>query len=267
MKIARLAVLGVALAAGGGAAFFVSGRSQPPAQIVQAAPTIETDEVLVAAKDVALGTLVAEADVRWQAWPKEATSAGMILKRESPGAVDEAKGSVTRGSFVQGEPIRRDKLVKGPNSGFMSAILPSGYRAMSIKIEGDGVTSAGGFILPNDHVDVVRSFRDDIASKATGLDTYNAQIILTNVRVLAIGQNVQEKNGERVVIGTNATLELNPAQVESITLAQRIGQLSLALRSMVDSGQPTESRGANAPEEGSGLIVIRYGVAAQIGKP
>lgn len=264
MKVARLAVLGIALAAGGGAAFFVSGKAPPPAQIIQNAPAMETDEVLVAAKDVPLGTLVAETDIRWQLWPKASTSAGMMLKSVTAGAIEEAKGSVTRGSFVEGEPIRRDKLVKGSNSGFMSAILPTGLRAMAIKIESTGETSAGGFILPNDHVDVVRSFRDDAASRVAGTDTYGAQIILTNIRVLAIGQNVQEKNGERVVVGTNATLELDPNQVEILTLAQRVGQLSLALRSMVDSHQPSQLN--LSPQEGGGLTVIRYGVSAQVGR-
>lgn len=264
MKTARLIVLGIALAAGGGALFFFNGLRQAPATIVQAAPAVDLEDVLVAAKDIPLGTLVADTDIYWASWPRSSTSAGMIRKSDAPTGFEDAKGSVTRGSFFQGEPIRKEKLVKGPNSGFLSAILPSGFRAVAIDIQSGGNTSAGGFILPNDHVDVVRTFRDEEASKAQALDIYSTETVLTNIRVLAIGQNVQEKNGERVVTGGNATLELDPQQVERVLLAQKVGQLSLALRSMVDSNQKAAEQ--QAPKETAGLTVVRYGVAVQVGK-
>src|SRR5208283_3962389 len=101
-------------------------------------------------------------------------------------------------------------------------------------------TSAGGFILPNDRVDVVMISRDDEATRARGVEVLTAQTILANVRVLAIGQNVEEQNGKKVVTGANATLELDPDQVNLIVLAQRAGNLHLALRSLVDSGGPAE---------------------------
>ena len=267
MKVARLAVLGIALAAGGGAAYFMAGNKAPPAQIV-AAPAIPTDEVLVASKDLQMGTLIAETDLIWQAWPTQSTSPGMLTKSATPNAMDDIKGSVSRTNFLQGEPIRKDKLVKGPNSGFLSAIVPSGLRAVAINIESGGTTTAGGFILPNDHVDVIRTFRDAGASKATGVDLAGAQTLLTNVRVLAIGQNIQEKNGERVVVGTSATLELNPEQVEAIILGQRTGQLHLALRAMVDSTQPVHLNplaGSIDDSDTNALTVVRFGVTNPLG--
>lgn len=260
MKMARIIVLGVALAAGGGAMLFLNTPKPGPVQIIQAAPQIEMEDVLVAAKDIPLGTLVSDEYIHWVAWPKASTSAGMMRKSDSPTAFEDAKGSVSRGSFLEGEPMRKEKLVKGPNSGFLSAILPSGARAVAIDIHGGGNTSAGGFVLPNDHVDIIRTYRDEEASKATGLDTYGTETVLSNVRVLAIGQNVQEKNGERVVIGNNATLELDPAQVEKVLLAQKAGQLSLALRSMVNSNQKTAPE---PPKDATGLTIVRFGVAAR----
>jgi hypothetical protein len=103
---------------------------------------------------------------------------------------------MTRVSFLRGEPMRRDKLVKGGAGGFMSAILPAGMRAVAIKIDNGGDSEAGGFILPNDRVDVVRVYRDDEATKARGAEVMGSQTILANVRILAIGQNVQEENGK-----------------------------------------------------------------------
>ncbi len=258
MKIARLAVLGVALAAGGTAAWLASGPGpvEPTAGLPQ---QVNTEEVLVAVKDLPLGSLLADTDITWQPWPKDAVSKGMIRKLDGGNPIEEVKGSVNRGNIFEGEPIRREKLVKGPNSGFLSAILPTGYRAVAINIDAQGGTTAGGFILPNDRVDVIRTYRDQDQSKVSGMDVYTSETILSNVRVLAIGQNVQEKNGERVVTGANATLELDPKQAEIIVLAQRIGQLSLTLRSMVDANR-TEQVGHDDRE---GITVVRYGVAAR----
>lgn len=264
MKVARLAVLGVALAAGGSAFYFMSGNKPLPIQqIINAAPTIETDDVLVAAKDLQMGMQVAEIDLAWQPWPTKAVSPGMLAKSTLPGAIEDIKGSIARANFLQGEPIRRDKLVKGTNAGFLSAIVPTGLRAVAIAIEPTGSNTAGGFILPNDHVDVVRTFRDVNASKATGADIAGSQTLMTNVKVLAIGQNIQEKNGEKVVIGVNATLELDPVQAETIILAQRTGVLSLVLRPLVDSTQPTKMVpliGSAEDSDSNALTVVRFGV-------
>jgi pilus assembly protein CpaB len=164
-------------------------------------------------------------------------------------------------SFFKGEPIRREKLVKGPNSGFMSAILPSGMRAVAINIDTQGSTSAGGFVLPNDRVDVLRTVRDDEAAKSGVADAFVTEILLSNIRVLAIGQNVQEKNGERVVIGSNATLEVDPRQAETLILAQRVGQLSLALRSLLDASRTAETATPDQQTDNT-LTIVRYGIAA-----
>jgi len=199
MKPARIAVGGIALAAGIGAMLMFGRAPQLPAPIIQAAPNIETDEVLVAARDLPMGTLIGEADLTFQSWPKASVTQFTLHKSE--GLIADIKGSVTRANFLQGEPMRRDKLVKGPNSGFLSAILPSGSRAVAINIDTKGSTSAGGFILPNDHVDIIHTYRDLEASKTIGMEVYGSETILTNVRVLAIGPNIQEKNGEQIVAG------------------------------------------------------------------
>ena len=134
-------------------------------------------------------------------------------------------------------------------------------RAVAISIDSRGASSAGGFILPNDRVDIIRTFRDDESSRAGGVDVHMSETILTNIRVLAIGQNIQERNGEKVVTGETATLELTPAQAEMITLAQKIGHLSLALRSLADANQTQDAPRSDRAE--SALTVVRYGVAKQ----
>jgi pilus assembly protein CpaB len=264
MNRVQIAVLGVTVIAFGGAYVLFASSGPPAPQIVKIAQKVDTDDVLVAAHDIQMGTRLTEADYVWQEWPKNALSPAMIKKSDGPNATDDIKDGVTRMSFLQGEPMRRDKVVKGPNSGFLSAILPSGMRAVAINIDQQGGNTAGNLILPNDRVDVIQIFRDEDSSKARGTEVLVPRTILSNVRVLAIGQNVQEKNGEHVVVGANATLELDPEQAEQIILAQRKGNgnLHLTLRSMLDfAGKATSN--TELDSDNSGMTIVRYGAAQQ----
>jgi pilus assembly protein CpaB len=255
MKVAQIAVLGIAVAAGTGAVMMMRGTPQPaPVPVVQAPPPVPKTEVLVAASDLPMGQALKSSDMRWQEWPADAAGGGLIKKGDSGGkTIEELSGSIVRYAMLNGEPIRREKLIKG-QGGFMSAILPAGMRAVAISIDNRGSTSAGGFILPNDRVDVIKTEAGGDGAPAI------SEIILSNIRVLAIGQNVQERNGEKVVTGETATLELTPAQSEMIVLAQKVGQLSLALRSLADVNETgTPSR----DPQPSALQVIRYGVQQQ----
>ncbi|HEX8663041.1 MAG TPA: Flp pilus assembly protein CpaB [Beijerinckiaceae bacterium] len=266
MKPARLAVLGIAILAGGGAALMMSGGGEPPPapQVVEVAAPAKTVDVLVAAADVQMGHGLKAADLRWLAWPADSVPAAVIRKSEFPNAVEETAGSIARTNFFGGEPIRREKLIKADGGGFMSAILPAGMRAVAMSIDTRGASSAGGFILPNDRVDVIRTYRDEESSRSGGVDVIMSETILTNIRVLAIGQNIQDRNGEKVVTGETATLELTPAQAETIALAQKVGQLSLALRSIADANQPQDAPRTDRAE--NALTVVRYGVPKQSAK-
>jgi pilus assembly protein CpaB len=254
MKPARIIVLAIALVAGGIAAF-LAGRSEPPPAPVPVAQ-LETTDVLVAASDIGLGNRVTAPDLRWQTWPAAAAGANFIRRRERPDAINELAGSIARATFSAGEPIREAELIKGTGSGYMAAILPSGMRAISVQISPE--TGAGGFILPNDHVDVILTRRDKAAEKvAEGGEVHTSEVILSNVRVLAIDQTVGEKNGQRVVLGKTATLELTPRQAEMLARSREQGMLSLALRSLVDfntKDKPVE----DDPRRGS-VNVVRFG--------
>src|SRR5581483_1352078 len=239
MKDARILVLGVALAAGGAAAFLVSGDDEKKAEAPAPAPVAQlpTVDVLIAKGDIPMGTAVSTANFAWQAWPAASTGDSYITKKDRPNATEELNGSITRAPFTAGEPIREAKLIKANGAaGYMAAILPSGMRAVSTEISPE--TGAGGFILPNDRVDVILSRRPqgDNRSSSTG-NVPTSETVLTNVRVLAIDQTVEEKNGQRVVVGKTATLELSPRQAETLAQSKQNGTLSLALRSLLDANQ------------------------------
>src|SRR6185436_7641769 len=153
-------------------------------------------------------------------------------------AIEDFIGAITRAPFTAGEPIREAKMIKANGAaGFMAAILPSGMRAVSTEISPE--TGAGGFILPNDRVDVILSRR---ANDRAGNASPTSETILTNVRVLAIDQTVEEKNGQRVVVGKTATLEMSPRQAETLAQSRQLGSLSLALRSLLDAGKTEAER-------------------------
>ncbi len=258
MKAARVVVLTVAVAAGGIAAL-LAGRSEKPAVKQAATQKVETVDILVAKSDIPTGNEISPADVQWQAWPATTATGNFIRKTSRPDAIEKLSGLIVRAPFVTGEPIREAKLVNAKGSGYMAAILPTGMRAISTQISPE--TGAGGFILPNDHVDVILTQRDRAAEKATGGEVQTSETILRNVRVLAIDQTVQEKNGQKVVVGKTATLELSPSQVETLTLAQTLGKLSLALRSITDA-QKTEAKNDDSDRSRRGSVnVIRFGVS------
>jgi pilus assembly protein CpaB len=258
MKAARIVVLSVALAAGGIAAL-LAGRSQKPVVVKQAAPTIETVDVLVAKSDIGTGQIVSPSEMQWQPWPPSAATGNFIRKNNRPDAMEKLSGMIARAPFVTGEPMREAKLVNAKGSGFMAAILPSGMRAVSTQISPE--TGAGGFILPNDHVDVILTRRDREAEKAAGTEVQTSETVLSNVRVLAIDQNVQEKDGQKVVVGKTATLELTPGQAETLALSQHLGSLSLALRSITDAERDDPKTDEQPNRRKGSVSVIRFGVS------
>jgi pilus assembly protein CpaB len=250
MKGARILVLGVALAAGGAAAYMMRSEEAAP---VAPAPVVKIDlaDVLVAKGDIGIGQNITKDELKWESWP--AAAAGPFIKKsDRPAAIEQIAGSVARTPFVGGEPIREDKLIKANGSGYMAAVLPTGMRAISTAISPE--TGAGGFILPNDRVDVIliRS------QKGTPGEAYSSETILTNVRVLAIDQTVEEKNGQRVVVGKVATLALNSRDSETLALAGRLGTLSLVLRSLADTQADSDDANRNVLGGRDSINVIRF---------
>ena len=260
MKPARLIVLVIALAAGGVAAMLASGLRQPSAPPAPPpAPPLATVDVLVAKADLNIGQTVSDKDIGWQMWP--AASAGNFIKKaDRPDAMKEFAGAIVRSPVVAGEPIRDNKVVTGKNLGYMAVVLPKGMRAVAMDVAAD--TSAGGFVLPNDHVDIVLTRRDKAAEKVTGVETYVSDTILRNVQVLAVDQTVEEKDGQKVVVGKTVTVALDPQQAETLARSRQLGSLSLTLRSILDS-QSAKPEGGDDEGARRGINTVRYGVSTQ----
>lgn len=257
MNIARIVVLAIALSAGGVAAYLASGLTEGKPPVPAAAPVaqLQTVDVLVAKADIGLGQTLNANDVIWQTWPASTTSNSFIRRSDRPDANNQIAGSIARAPFVAGEPIREAKLVKTDGSGFMAAILPSGYRAVATEISAE--TGAGGFILPNDRVDVILTRRVKNPNPSLP-DIVVSEVALANIRVLAIDQAPKEKEGTNSVIGRTVTLALKPEQTTELASARQAGTLSLALRSIADANQIAIS--VNERSQHPGIDVVRYGV-------
>ena len=257
MKAARLVVLGVAVAAGGIAAYLAAGSKAPPPPPPTPVVQIPMVDVLVAKSDLSRGQVIQNQDIGWQTWPAEAANSNFIKKSDRPDAIDHFAGAIVRVAMVAGDPIRDPNVVMAKGSGFMAAVLPQGMRAVAVDISPE--TSAGGFILPDDRVDVLLTRHDKAAEKATGVEKFTSDTILSNVRVLAVDQTLDEKGGTKVVVGKTATLELTEQQAESLQLAKQTGTISLTLRSLLDANSwPAE--GGDDTKEGP-INTVRFGVS------
>ena len=251
MNKAKIFVLAIAVASGGAAAM-LAGR-EPASQIVQAPlSAADTVDVLVARSDIAAGRALAPQDVEWQPWPTKSASDQFVRKTNNGNAREQIGGAIARTSLSVGEPIREAKLIRANGSGYMAAMLTTGMRAIATEITPE--SGAAGFILPNDHVDVILTS----AEKSDGKELYRSRTILMNVRVLAIDQNVEEKSGQKVAMGKIATLELDVKDSEKLSLARRLGSISLILRGLVDQSV-VGSIEPSSLDRADGINVVRYG--------
>mgnify|MGYP001422084433 CR=1 FL=1 len=264
MKRARIIVLAIAVLAAGAAMLLANSMMSKPRSVTKEV-TVGTVDVLVAKADLRLGDAVKASDFRWQAWPTEAANPtdGYITKTVQPNAMAELDGSIARAAFLAGEPIKPKKLIKANEGGVMAAILPAGMRAISVKI--DEYSAVAGFIMPNDRVDVIKTGKD--RGRDGRKEEHTVETILHNVRVLAIGQEIETKDGKKFVTGKSATLELTPVQSERLAVEGASGDLSLTLRSLAESlranGQMPEEA-MPAKQETSGVKMLRYGTWSRV---
>jgi len=260
MKRAQIIGIAIAVVAGFAAFTMMKGlvNQKPKTTITEV--EVDATAVLVAAKDIALGEIVSEHHMDWQTWPKDGVRPGLITK-DRAGAKHQLSGSIARAPIIAGEPVTAQKLIKAGQGGVLAAILPAGMRAVSTKI--DQKTAVGGLILPNDHVDVILIRRQ---RGRNGNDEHVSDTLFRNVRVLAIGQQIEAAAGKKSAdssgSSTTATLELTPRQTELLALANSMGEITLALRSVADLNSDSQNLTGNdlSKDRGNSIKVMRYGV-------
>ena len=259
--IAAVSAIGLAVVlqrALGGAPAKPTGLVEGPgAPAAQGKPMTQ---VLVAKRDLPVGTRLVAADVGWQAWPSDSINAAFITNGAAPaspdGKVEAAKaavaatadqmiggdpakvveGAIVRDPILVGEPITPRKIVRGGEGGYLSVVLTPGKRAMSVPVTSD--TAVGGFILPGDRVDVL-STRDAPAAGDAGGKVMIAETVLQNIRVLALDQATAAEKDAKSIVAATATLEVGPVEAETLARAKAGGPITLALRAYTDMGGPS----------------------------
>ena len=247
MSMMRIIILVVAGGAALMAAMLVRNMSNQPVQVTEIIQTdveeaVPTAKVLVASGELPLGHRISPDDLRWQDWPEELISKTHFTEEFTPDAINDLSGGIVRNIIYGGEPILDQKIVQPGEQGFMAAVLNEGMRAVAVEISVE--TAAGGFILPNDRVDVILGHMVEVTVGELITEQPMSKTILENVRVLAIDQTFREFEGENVVVGTTATLELRPNHAEILMLAEQMGDISLTLRGVSDLA--TEGDGVRA---------------------
>ncbi len=262
MSPVRLIILLVAAGAAIGAVFLVRSIQAPaPAQAASVevrAPS--TKEVLVARREIPVGRFVTVEDLSWQSWPDDTETPNFFDKENFPEKLEEYVGAVAVARMVIGEPVVGEKLVHPGEQGFMAAMLAPGMRAVSVEINAQN--AGGGFILPQDRVDVM-VIREPLGTTAM-IGDRAAETLLSNVRVLAIdGIYSPPVQGQAAtLIGSRVTLELADADANLVLAAEATGELKISLRSIADlqdrSGATSVGRSYRDGTNQS-IRVYRYG--------
>ncbi|MBP7702184.1 MAG: Flp pilus assembly protein CpaB [Phenylobacterium sp.] len=287
MGPARIALLAVAAIAAIGLAFIVRGMVTPerPQAVAAGPPPQPVVQVLVAKRELPIGTRLTPADLGWQPWPANALNAAFVTDGAAPalpvkmpdkavqkaaraandlvmpeGPIQAFEGAIVKEALAAGEPVVARKVVRAGQSGFMAVVLQPGMRAMAIPINAE--TAAGGFILPGDRVDVLQSRQDSSGGGRTML----TEVLMRNVRVLAIDQNIEPAKDSRTIVGGVATIEVPASDVEVIARGKAQGEMQLALRSYADIGGPP-GRGVASRASAQGVRVFRAGQVTEVANP
>lgn len=267
MNTSRLIILAVAVLAAGAAGYIALTMTDAPPQVIEVsapAPVLPVKDVLTVSSNLPVGASLS-GQLQWQSWPENSVTADYITRDSQPDALDTMQKSSLRLPVLAGEPIRKVKLI-GEGEQFMSSLLPQGMRAIATNIAAE--SSAGGFILPGDRVDVIITRATRNAANAT--IPFLTETILENVRVLAIDQTIKEDDeGKKDIIGRTATLEVTHEQAEIMAVAQSVAdRISLTLRSVRDAKpEPFSSSDylVVSPSKNGPVKMIKSGNLTEVG--
>jgi pilus assembly protein CpaB len=196
--------------------------------------TKNLNKVAVAKVAIPIGSKIIAEQIMVVQFPKESTPDGAF---DSP---EKLAGRVAVVNIGAREPITESRLAAEGTAAGLSAIIPEGYRAMTVKV--DDAAGISGFIQPGTLVDVVVTIDP---REGSGMQDPISKIVLQNIKVLASGQNIDKPENEREANSVKAvTLQVTPEQAEKLALAATEGKLQLVMRSSIDQGNE-ETPGVN----------------------
>lgn len=226
-------ILAIAIAAA--AAYFLYDYLRMQEKRVSEA--VATEQIVVANKEIHIGSTINERQLRTTNWPKASLPEGAISQKNM------VVGRIALQTIVAGDAVTESKLVpkEGP-AGVMTYKIPEGHRAMTVGV--DQVAGVAGFVNPGNMVDVV------LTVTPPGKNQTLSKIVLQNIPILAIGQIVEQRGGEPVVVPT-VTMDVTPDDAEKLAIASSQGRLQLVLRRLGDK-EEAKTRGATITKVLSG---------------
>lgn len=205
--------------------------------------SLTTSKVVVAAKDLSLGTRLTPETLTMVEWPRNSIPPGALQGEEALGKLLKDPASqeprVLKVTILKGEPIQEPKLAPIGTKGGLSAVIGEGKRAITVRV--NDVVGVAGFALPGNYVDVIVNTESENA-KGNAKDKTISKIVLERILVLAVAQEAGRDETKPKVVNA-VTLEVTPDQAEKLDLARSIGTLSLVLRNQVDTS-PVTTTGA-----------------------
>ncbi len=250
MRIVIIGLIAFALLAAGGTAFLVKrlldAQTTVADEVEQDTPPVSDVFVLVADTDLPAGSTISKGSIRWQPWPEDMIGDSFIsAETEDEELEKQFVGAVVRRGIIEGTPFSEAMVFRRDRPGFLAGALSPGMRAVAIPVT--AASSAAGFILPGDHVDIVltHDVRKDYQAPSGDDDEnvtpviagtiirYTSETIVHNVHVIAVDQSFNDLEGEATVVKT-VTVEVTPKQAGAIATAKAMGQISLSLRSLAD---------------------------------
>ncbi|WOI53562.1 Flp pilus assembly protein CpaB [Parvularcula sp. LCG005] len=253
MSKMRLLILLVAVLAGGAAFFLVSSDNPTADAVVNIVPQEKGPEmvrVLVAGRDFSQGAIIDPQGTKWVQWPKDAVPEFYVTEKNTK-FYEELPQMRARTAIRENEPVFAQNVVQHGDRGMMAAIMTPGMRAISARMSAE--QASGGFVLPGDRVDIFASMSS--SGSADNGQGSGADMLLSNVRVLAIDQIYSTEGGESAIVGRTVTLEVAPSQVETFIRARDNMTLTFVLRSIFEDSA-VEAIEQTTPDE---VVVIRYG--------
>jgi pilus assembly protein CpaB len=238
MKTRAIVMLGLALLLAGASVYlarsWLQNQVQPVVQVAKE-PKVEMTKVVVAAGDLQFGNKLRREHLRVVDWPKAALPEGSFKSIDEVISGKQGEERVVLRPIAKNEPVLKSKVTGFGGRASLSTLISPGMRAATIRV--NDVNGVAGFVLPGDRVDIMLT-RDPTGGKS-GPNNLITDILLQNMKVLGIDQDANEARDKPAVVKA-VTLEVTPLQAQKLTLAQKLGTLSLALRHVttVDAEQP-----------------------------
>jgi pilus assembly protein CpaB len=213
---------------------------------------VQKSKILTAAKDIPVGAVITKEYIEVKEWPTTLLLPEFI----TTGSSDELAidNMIARAQFRKGEPMIKSKLANPGDPSFLAGTLDYGNRAITIAL--DETSGVAGFVFPGDRVDVLITHSVDFGSRGSGAEGTSRQpvlepmseVLLSNIRVLALDQRYASEEGEKPLIPRSVTLEVTPIQAQKIRLAENTSaKLSLVLRGLKDQNADGEEVAESLP--------------------